>query len=275
MSVSIKQGFYCALAALLVALAPSRAHADSAGLGLNPGRAEVEVMPGEEKTVSFRIDSPPSEQPVRGHLLLSLTDWKINQDTSVTYVDPGSLPDSAAKWVVFSPSSLSIDSGQSQLVRVTVRVPEGTTKGVYRAGVFVQERPPAAPPKPGEHVMMFRFRYLFSLYVMVGQLSGEGHLADLRSIPEHDGVRIICEMNNTGTRHVRPYIDATLRDSHGNTVAALKRYEATVLLPSATNEEPITINDLAPGHYEIEAQIDFQDGHPIQAIKRGIEVPIS
>ena len=133
MSVSIKQGFYCALAALLVALAPVRAHADSAGLGLNPGRAEVEVMPGEEKTVSFRIDSPPSEQPVRGHLMLSLTDWKINQDTSLTYVDPGSLPDSASSWVVFSPSSLSIDSGQSQLVRVTVRVPEGTTKGVYRA----------------------------------------------------------------------------------------------------------------------------------------------
>ena len=82
-------------------------------------------------------------------------------------------------------------------------------------------------------------------------------------------------MNNTGTRHVRPYIDATLRDSHGNTVAALKRYEATVLLPSATNEEAITISDLPPGHYEIEAQVDFQDGHSVQAIKRGIEVPIS
>src|SRR2546425_7897725 len=145
MSVSVKQGFYCALAALLVALAPLHAHADNAGLGLNPGRVEVEVMPGEEKTVSFRIDSPPSEQLVRGHLLLSLTDWKINQDTSVTYFDPGSLQDSAAKWVVFSPSSLSIDSGHSELVRVTVRVPEGTTPGVYRAGIFVQERPPATP----------------------------------------------------------------------------------------------------------------------------------
>ena len=104
MSFSIKQGFYCALAALLVALAALHAHADSAGLGLNPGRAEVEVMPG----------------------------------------------------------------------------------------------------------------------------------------------------------------DATIRDLKGNVVAELKHYEATVLLASATNEEPITITDLPAGHYEIEAHVDFQDGHPIQ-----------
>jgi hypothetical protein len=148
------------LATMLVGIAAISAHADNGGLGLNPGRSEVEVMPGQERTIGFRIDSPASQQPVRGHLLLSLTDWKIDTDTSVSYTDAGTLPDSSAKWVTFSPSALSIESGQSQLVRVTVKVPEGTKPGVYRSGIFVQERPPATPAKTGEHVVTFRFRYL-------------------------------------------------------------------------------------------------------------------
>ena len=36
-------------------------NAQTAGLGLNPARMEVEIMPGGEKTVSFRIikSNPP------------------------------------------------------------------------------------------------------------------------------------------------------------------------------------------------------------------------
>lgn len=275
MLVSFKKIVYGAVAAMLVALCGISGHAQGGGLGLNPGRAEIEIMPGEEKTIGFHIDSPASEKPVRGHLLLSLTDWKINQDTSVNYVDAGSLPDSASKWVMFSPSAVSIESGQSPLVRVTVKVPEGTAPGVYRAGIFVQERPPATPPKAGEHVVVFRFRYVFNLYVVVGHLAGEGHVVDLRTTPQRDGLRITCQMKNTGTRHVRPYIDGNVRDLQGNVVASFKHLEATVLLPASTTEEPILVNDLPPGRYQIEAQVDFQDGHPIQAVKGTAEVPIS
>jgi hypothetical protein len=271
----LKTTFSCLLAVLLVAISAVGAHAENGGLGLNPGRAEVEIMPGQEKTIGFHIDSPASEQPVRGHLLLTPTDWKIDADTSVSYTEPGTQPDSAAKWMVFSPSAVSIQSGQSQLVRVTVKVPEGTAPGVYRSGIFVQERPPATPPNKGEHLVMFRFRYLFSLYVIVGPVEGRGQFSDLRSIPERQGARLIFELKNSGSRHVRPYIDATIRDDAGKVVASMKRQEATVLLPHATNNEPVSVTDLAPGKYEIEAQVDFQDGRPIQAIKRVIEVPVS
>jgi P pilus assembly chaperone PapD len=274
MSLRLKTDF-STLFAIVLALSVVNAHAENAGLGLNPGRAEVEIMPGQEKTIGFQIDSPPSERPVRGHLLLTPTDWKIDTDTSVSYTEAGTLPDSAAKWMVFSPSAVSIESGQSQLVRVTVKVPGGTAPGVYRTGIFVQERPPATPPKTGEHLVMFRFRYLFSLYVIVQPVEGHGQFADLRSIPQRQGTRLIFELKNSGSRHVRPYIDATIRDSEGNVVASLRHQEATVLLPFATNNEPVSVTDLAPGRYEIEARIDFQDGRPVQAIKRVIEVPAS
>ena len=72
------------------------AWAATAGLALQPGRLEIEVKPGTQKTVSFEIESPPSDEAVRGRLLLSLTDWDLAEDGSLTFQDPGSQKMSAA-----------------------------------------------------------------------------------------------------------------------------------------------------------------------------------
>src|SRR5207302_5766201 len=132
------------------------------------------------QTISFKVDAPPSEKEVRGRLLLSLTDWTVSEETTLAFSDPGTHTDSASKWVVFSPATFSIASGQSQLVRVTLRVPRETAPGTYRTAIFVQERPPAQLPKSGEHNVFFRFRYVFTLYVLVGPVAAHGELTDAR-----------------------------------------------------------------------------------------------
>src|SRR5215831_1504193 len=145
--------------------------AQTAGLGLRPMRLEMEAIPGKSKTASFVIESPPSDADVRGRLILSLTDWAISEDTSVKYYDAGTQPKSASPWIVFSPSDLTIGSGQQRLVRVTANVPEGTAPGVYTSAIFVQERPPARLPRKGEQLVYFRFRYVVTLYVIVQPVS--------------------------------------------------------------------------------------------------------
>src|SRR5207249_2967642 len=190
------------------------AAAQTAGLGLDPGRMEVTLKPGQEKTVAFTIDSPFSEVPVRGRLLLSLSDWNVNDDTSIAYADAGSTKNSAAPWVVFSPAGLTISSGQKQLVRVTVRVPPQTAPGEYRTAIFVQERPPASAPQNGEQLVYIRFRYVFFLYVIVPPVSVEPGVTDLRLIGSSSGIRVICEMTNQGSRHVRPLVSISIRNSH-------------------------------------------------------------
>lgn len=257
---------------VLVALTSVAAYAQNSGIGLNPGRLEVEMRAGQEKTVGFQIESAPSDHPVRGRLILTLTDWKINPDTSVAYTEPGTLPDSAAGWVVFSPSAISVTSGQTQLVRVTVKVPAGTAPGVYRTGIFVQERPPAALPEPGQNVVFFRFRYLFSLYVIVPPVSTQPEVTDIRVSPDRRGLRVTCEMKNAGTRHVRPYVTWILRDQMGNPLFSYKNQEATVLLPKSTIREPVLLRGVAPGQYEVEVLVDFRDGGPIQSLKSEIRV---
>ena|SRR6266566_5151824 len=107
----------------LLLLSGLRGHSQTAGLGIHPGRIEVEMQPGSQKTISFEIESPPSDQPVRGRLLLSLTDWDLNRAGSLAFFEPASQSSSAAPWIEFSPAALTISSGQKHTVRVTVTLP--------------------------------------------------------------------------------------------------------------------------------------------------------
>jgi hypothetical protein len=266
------------VAALVLLLAEPAAAQDvrsgTSGLGLNPARLEVEIHPGGEKTAAFRVESPASDIPVQGRLMLSLTDWNIDGQANVSYLDPGSLPDSASPWIIFSPSALNIRSGETHLVRVTVRVPETAGPGVYRSGIFIQERPPAAPPNPGEHLLFFRFRYVFTLYVVVPPVAGTGELVDVRLVMERGGPAILYEMRNLGSRHIRPRVAWSLLDENQKEITSARNRETTVLLPHASlNMRFPLAGQPAPGEYQLEALVDFNDGAAVQAVKRLVQLP--
>ena len=77
--------FSARVAACLIVLIASSGLAlgQTGGMGLNPARLEVVVLPGQETTVAFEIESAPSDVTVRGELVLSLTDWEVSEDGSV------------------------------------------------------------------------------------------------------------------------------------------------------------------------------------------------
>ncbi len=259
------------LVSIAVAL-PAKSEAQTGGLGLRPMRLEIEGVPGKSKTASFMIESPPSDTDVRGRLIMSLTDWTIEPDTSMKYFDAGTQPESASSWITFSPSDLTINSGQQRMVRVTANVPPGTRPGVYRSGIFVQERPPAKQPQNGERLVFFRFRYVVTLYVIVQPVTRQGEAADFQLVTDARGMRLTCQLKNAGTFYLRPYISWFVRSGQQEIIVE-KNVEATVLLPAATTNETLVIrNPLPPGQYEMEAQIDFHDGRPIQALKRSVEI---
>jgi P pilus assembly chaperone PapD len=240
------------------------------GMGLNPSRLELEVQPGQEKTTAFQIESPPSEVTVRGRLLLSLTDWNVNEDGSLLYADPSTLERSASPWVVFSPSAVTIESGQSHMVRVTVRAPKDAAPGVYRTALFVQERPPATPAKKGEHLVYLRLRYVFTLYVVVGKTEKHAEIVDVQ-VQEKQNTQVVCELKNDGTSLVRPLISMSIRATQKNETLELT-HESIVLLPGNTLKQPISIPRLAAGEYEVKVEVDFQDGKALQSLTRKVRI---
>ena len=243
---------------------------------INPMMMEVEVNPGVEKTISFEVAGAPSADPERGFLVLSLTDWKVQEDGSSYMSEPGSQEGSASPWVTFSPSSFALEAGRSRLVRVTMKVPEGTASGIYRTALFVQERPPATPPPPGSRIFFVRVRYVFTLYVIVPPVASHPEFVNLELDANAQPPNLICEMKNTGNRHARPSVAWTLRRAGSAEVLARGKYESTVLMPTATLREAHALAGvgLSSGRYEIDAVVDFQDKQPQQSLTRTFEVTV-
>jgi hypothetical protein len=247
--------------------------AQTTGLGIRPMRLEMEIAPGQDRTMSFTIESPPSEEPVRGRLQLTLGDWAMAPDTSVSYHEPGTQPNSAAPWMVLSAGDLTIASGQQRLVRVTGRVPAGVKPGVYTSAIFVQERPPSDAPQAGDHRFYFRFRYVVTVYLIVTPVTSQGELADAMLVKgPHGAYEMKARLTNPGTRHLRPVLDWYLTCGDRQIVSA-KQVDATVLLPGANNTETLIVPaGLPAGECQIEIHTDFRDGRPIQAVQRSIVI---
>lgn len=248
--------------------------AQGVGLALDPQRMELRLNAGEERTVGFNVIAPAAADGGRGRMEISATDWSINEHGVVTYLEAGKAPQSAAAWVRFSPAAVSLVSGESRLVRVTVTVPPRTPAGEYRTALFVQERATAGPPKPGERTLTLRLRYVFTLYVQVGVTAGVAELDGVDCVAT--GARLRCSyiLRNTGTAHVRPLLRWTLKTPAGEVVAKGSR-DATVLLPGARLVEAFSAHDATmSGPYEISLVADFRDGRPLQAVTRTFEVAL-
>jgi hypothetical protein len=205
--------------------------------------------------------------------MLNLTDWAIDDYANLSYQEPGTFPDSASPWVVFSPTSISTSSGDSHLVRVTIRVPPTTEPGVYRSAIFVQERPPATPPDFGQHLVYFRFRYTFALYLIVPPVTAKGELVDARLDRRPEGLCLTSEMRNRGLLHLRPRISWSIMDADQRLIASVENKETTVQLPHSRLVLPSMVRqNLPPGRYEVSAEIDFNDGSFIQRVRRVVEI---
>jgi len=242
---------------------------------VNPGKMELEVNPGTEKTAAFEITAASAPVPERGRIMVSQTDWSILEDGSLTFKQPGSSQEpSASSWITFSPSAFTLESAQTQLVRITVTVPQKTPPGVYRTGLFVQERPSATPPEAGLRVINVRVRYVFLLYVIVPPVSSHAELVNLEADTSNGPPQLICEMKNTGNRHARPLVFWSIRRDGVAETESRGKVEATVLLPDATMREAYSLQQLslAPGRYQASVFVDFQDGKPQQSMSRDFEV---
>lgn len=209
---------------------------------------------------------------MQGRLLLNLTDWSLTDDGAMAFQDAGSGPMSAASWITFSPTAISISSGQRSQVRVTIDTPADLKPGVYRTGIFVQERPPAAAPKKGDHNIMFRFRYMEVLYVIVQPVAADPHLVDAALQPSGKALNLICSMTNNGLGFVRPLVSFSLKDADGKAMREEKAHETTILMPQAKLAERIPLEGVPAGRYQLSVVVDFRDDQPIQSMVRNIDV---
>ena len=263
---------YIVLFAGLTALASSGI-AQSIPFDIRPARLEVEVSPGAEKTVSFRIETGTGGGPARQTVTLDPTDWTTQEDGAIKYSEPGTTTDSASKWVQFSPRAFAETPSANQLVRITVAVPADAAPGAYRSGIFVQERTPSELMSVDQPTVRLRVRYVFFLYVIVPPVKAAPELTQVECGIKGANARLGYTMKNSGNLHVRPLVRWAIRNERGEMTGAPGEHESTVLLPHATLREAFEFPaKLPPGRYQLAVLVDFRDGEPLQSMTQTLDV---
>jgi len=139
-------------------------------LSLDPPRLEVSVKAGEEATESLLVRNGGRKAV---SIRISLEPFALTEDGSVESGKASTGPHDATGWVRVNPTSLEIEPGETEVVRLTVRAP-GTAHGTHWTALFAETLPDAeAPPE----TVSIGLRLGSYLYVSVGK--GEKPAADL------------------------------------------------------------------------------------------------
>lgn len=122
----------------------------------------------------------------------------------------------ALAMIAFSPRRVTLPPNQPQVIRVGVRVPEGTPPGEYRAHMLFRAVPDAAPAtaaKPvGEGVSIALtpiYGITIPVIVRIGDLGAEARIGEARIAETRDGPAFEFQLSRTGDRSVYGDIEVT------------------------------------------------------------------
>jgi hypothetical protein len=238
------------------AVMPSR----SDGIALAPARFELEMQPGSETTVVINLDYHTTRDGAgASRIVASLNDWNLNQDGELQYYKAGTLAGSASPWIIYTPSEVAVQPGQTHAIRVTISVPKDAAPGDHLAALVVEQRPDTIKFNRSVRQMLVRFRMASMFYITVPQTARRGTLENLQAKAGPEGITVIPTLKNEGNSRIRPLSSVQIVDAHGRTVAELSQGESLPLLGGALLSKPLLIDKtLPPGTYTVKYRVDFQ-----------------
>lgn len=212
-------------------------------LGISPVRWEAAGKPG--KTLRNVITVTGGARAIQ-RVRLKVGDWMLTNEGTPVFAGAGSMPHSAASWIRFRPREFDVYPRQKKLVRVSIKIPEGTPPGTYLAALFFEPPATTEGAKPGAANIFIRGRIAFLIYVTVGNARPDGKILDVawREMTKGKGPVVALKIRNDGDAHLRTNGTFSARSPSG------KRYEGVLpalpILPGQTRWIPLEFAGEAP-----------------------------
>jgi hypothetical protein len=232
----------------------------SDGIALAPARFELEMQPGSETTVVINLDYHTAKEGAgASRIVASLNDWNINQSGELQFYKAGTQAGSASPWIIYSPSEVTVQPGQTHAIRVTISVPKDATPGDHLAALVVEQRPDTIKFNRSARQMLVRFRMASMFYITVPQMVRRGTLENLQAVAGPQGITVTPTLKNEGNSVVRPLSSVQITDARGRTVAEMSEGESLPILGGALLSKAMLIDKtLPPGTYTVKYRVDFQ-----------------
>jgi len=238
-------------------------------LGISPVRWEASGNPGDTLRIAVALASGArTVQAVQ----VRVGDWTLTEDGAPLFAQAGELPNSAAAWLRLQPEEMSIRPRQRKIVRVSLKIPEGTPQGSYVAALFFSQPQEEAEGREAAASMFIRGQLAFLIYVTVGDAKPDGEILECawRELASGKSLSPAVKIRNRGDAHLRVNGVASARAPSGKTFEAA--LPGVPILPGQTRwvyvgfpepgpsaGEPLDLTlrlDLGRGEEEVKTRIE-------------------
>ncbi len=246
----------------------------SAGIVVAPLKQEVTVKPGQ--TVKFHISIANTSRNKWARTQsahLEVMDFFVTEGGGITFKPPGTVKNSASKWITLSESDLTLAPGEGKQVECILKAPYSATgeaysavmvtlgmKGKTNSGVTVGYRTAS-----GIFVTVAGRTFAKQGKILRGEVvwpkQAAGQPTSKPTEPAKPRpVMVRAVLKNTGRVRFEASGEVRINNSHGHVVyrAPMKTKRARVL-PSATRVFEAELNKALPqGEYTVKIELDYQ-----------------
>lgn len=174
--------FFVLVWLVLVNFSPSLAA--TRGIGVSPGKIDVEVSPGDVKEGSVVV-SNEGDQPIV--IKCYVMDRKIRKGNEIEFTAPGNPMESPSSWLSAAPTNFSLTPGQQQVVTWRMVVPKDVMPGDSVAVLFFENIP---EQQPGAVTIGARVGSLIAVRVK-GEIKISSRFVEFKAIPKTISLQLV------------------------------------------------------------------------------------
>ncbi len=203
----------------------------------------------QEVSLTFEFGYPDTD--VEGNSFMNYDDEEAKERYSM------------AEWVRGFPRNFSLQPGERQTVRLTVRPPGNIPDGTYWTRIKTTSNPavPDIDDEVAEGVqaqITFRFEQVTAGFYKHGNVTTGVVFNDMSAEVDEGVGRVLANVERTGNSPFLGSMYLTVRDSNNNIV--YERRSSTTVYIDATRRMEFDTSDLSPGTYT--AEIRFESSRP-------------
>lgn len=250
------------LAASLVV--PARAQTGQAGLSVAPPNTDLTLSGGEQVTRSLTITN---EGSAAASVTMSVNNFTASgEEGGASYLPKGT--GGLADWITLSPSSFTLESGDSKDVNVVIDVPSNASAGGHYATVFAYTSAQGAVSGSGAAVTTaIGANFLVNISGNVVEKASIAEFSTPRSrLNAGEDVEFTIRITNSGNTHINPtgVVEVFRR---GVKVDELTLNESgSAILPNSTRAFTVVSQKaLLPGAYTASATVSYGSGEVLAA----------
>jgi len=197
---------------------------------------------------------------------VGIADWWRTPEGNLQLMAPGSRERSCAEWILYSPSSLSIEPGEGEEVSLEIDVPE-KAKGDHWAMLLVTEQPKSVEQEDQQVSTRVTVNYAIKVLQQDPNTNEKNAKITNLQVNSVNPLNLSIYYKNTGQTHLQTTGRVEIRDLQGETVKKLE-IEKFPTLPSEKHIISVKgseqSEELPSGTYYAIVIMDFGGDHLIQ-----------